>query len=77
MTCYFRHMQKIFEIAGIKITNANKGEIDRIIHKLVGIEYKNCSTTWKEVKKRLAENEERFITKLKESVKNGEEIMDD
>ena len=77
MTCYFRHMQKIFEIAGIKITNANKGEIDRIIHKLVGIEYKNCSNTWKEVKKRLAENEERFIIKLKESVKSGEEIMDD
>ena len=27
---------------------------------MVGIEYKNCSATWKEVKKRIAEDEKDF-----------------
>ena len=52
--------------AGVEVTSENKREIDRIIHNFVGVEYKNCSATWKEVKKRIAEDEEGFITLLKE-----------
>jgi hypothetical protein len=65
MTCYFRHLQPIFEKAGIKVTTENKKELDKIIHSIVKVEYKNCPTTWKEVKKLIAEDEDNFVSKLK------------
>jgi ribosomal protein L23 len=67
MTCYFRHLQDVFKKAGIEVTKENKREIDRAIHGIVGVEYKNCSATWKEVKKRKAEDEEGFASGLKEA----------
>jgi predicted Fe-Mo cluster-binding NifX family protein len=66
MTCYFRHLQQIFSKAGIKVTDANKRDVDKAIHKIVGVEYKNCSATWREVKKRIVENEADFISQLKQ-----------
>jgi len=51
MSCYFRHMSGIMEEAGVTITKENKKDIDRALHSLVGVEYKNCSATWKELKK--------------------------
>ena len=68
MTCYFRHIQHIFRKAGIEVTKANRREIDSVIHGLVGVEYKNCPATWKEVKKRIAEDEEGFVFELKEKL---------
>jgi len=68
MTCYFRHLQYIFKKAGIEVTNENKREIDKAIHNIVGVEYKNCSTTWREVKKRIAEDEEGFVSRLKKAL---------
>jgi len=65
MTCYFRHLKPIFEKAEITITKENKKDIDRIIHSIVGVEYKNCPATWKEVKKRIAEDEKSFVNTLK------------
>ena len=65
MTCYFRHLRSTFEKTGITITKENKRDVDRIIHKIVEIDYKNCSATWKEVKKRIAEDEESFVKQLK------------
>lgn len=65
MTCYFRHLNVLFQKAGITITPENKKEVDRAIHSIVGVEYKNCSATWKEVKKEIIENEENFVNKLK------------
>jgi hypothetical protein len=65
MTCYFRHLKPIFEKAEIIITKENKKDIDRIIHSIVGVEFKNCPATWKEVKKRIAEDEESFVNTLK------------
>jgi hypothetical protein len=65
MTCYFRHLKTIFEKTGITITKENKQDIDRVIHSIAGVEYKNCSATWKEVKKRIAEDEESFVNMLK------------
>ena len=67
MTCYFWHLQHLFKKVGIEVTNDNKQEIDRIIHGLVGVDYKNCPATWREVKKRIAEDEERFVSELKEA----------
>jgi uncharacterized protein with HEPN domain len=65
MTCYFRHLKTIFEKTGITITKENKQDIDRVIHSIAGVEYKNCSATWKVVKKRIAEDEESFVNMLK------------
>jgi hypothetical protein len=64
MTCYFRHLNSYFEKAGINITKENKKDIDRIIHDIVGVKYKNCSATWKEVKKKISEDENEFINTL-------------
>ena len=68
MTCYFRHIQHVFKKAGTEVTSENKREIDRVIHGIVGVEYKNCPATWREVKKRMAENEEGFVSKLREAL---------
>ena len=72
MTCYLRHLKPIFEKAGIIVTKENKQDIDRAIHRIVKTNYKNCPTTWKEVKNRIAENEEKFVNMLKsELTKNN------
>jgi len=68
LTCYFRHLHDLFDKAGINVTDENKRQIDRIIHDIVRVEYKNCSATWKEVKKRIAEDEETFISQLKKAL---------
>jgi len=68
MTCYFRHLKDIFEKANVTVTKDNKQQIDKIIHSIVGTDYKNCSATWKEVKKHLAEDETKFVNTLKEMV---------
>jgi len=65
MTCYFRHLREVFEKAGIEVTNQNKREIDRIIHGIVGVEYKSCPAAWREVKKRIADDEQAFVSSLR------------
>jgi len=67
LTCYFRHLREVFKKAGIEVTNENKREIDRVIHGIVGVEYKSCPAAWREVKKRIAEDEQVFISGLKEA----------
>lgn len=57
MTCYFRHLRELLEEAGITVTKDNKMVIDEAVHKVVGVKYKDCPSAWKEVKKRIAENE--------------------
>ncbi len=68
MTCYFRHLKEIFEKAGIVVTNENKRDIDKVIHGIVGVSYKDCPSTWREVKKRIADDEEEFVSELKKSL---------
>ena len=69
MTCYFRHLNVFFEKAGITIAKENKKDVDRAIHSIVGIEYNNCSAIRKEVKKKIAEDEENFVNNLKKELK--------
>lgn len=66
MTCYFRHLQEIFKKAGIEVTKENKQDIDRVIHRIVGVEYKNCPVAWREVKRSIVADEEGFVSTLKE-----------
>jgi len=68
VTCYFRHLNEVFKKAGITVTKENRQEIDKAIHKIVGVKYKSCPEVWKEVKKRLAEDEEAFVSALKEAL---------
>lgn len=70
-TCYFRHLGEIFTKAGIDVTKENRQELDKIIHHIVSVEYKDCPAAWREVKKRIAEDEERFVSKLREEWKKG------
>ena len=70
MTCYFRHLQDIFGKADISVTTENKQELDRVIHSIVGVKYKDCQRTWSEVKKRIAQDEEAFILALREAASN-------
>ena len=53
----------------LEITQENKKEVDRKIHEYLGVEYKNCSQTWKLIKERRAENPEQFISDLKTALK--------
>jgi len=69
MTCYFRNMKETFDEIGLEVTQENKKEIDRVIHNLVGVKYKDCSSTWREVKKRRSEDEGEFMRALKQALK--------
>jgi hypothetical protein len=70
MTCYFRHLKDVFQKAGITVTPQNKQQIDKTIHAIVNVEYKNCPATWQQVKKRLAEDETGFVATLKNAWNN-------
>ncbi len=71
MTCYFRHLNEVFKKAGIEVTSQNKRDIDKVVHSIVGVEYKNCPAAWREVKRRLAEDEKAFVLRLQEDVKKA------
>ncbi len=70
VTCYFRHMGEVFKKAGIEVTRENRQQIDRIIHGIVGVEYKNCPAAWRQVKQRMAEDEAGFVAMLKTAWNN-------
>jgi hypothetical protein len=74
LTCYFRHIKQVFTKAGIVVTGQNKREIDKAIHDIVGVKYKNGSATWREVKKKIASDEENFISKLKKATSHCIEL---
>ena len=72
MSCYFRHMKDVLEEVGIEVTKDNKKDIDRIIHGLVDMTYKDCSPTWKKVKEHIKTDEtarSQFIKHLKKEIK--------
>jgi len=64
-------MKDVFAEVGVAATKENKKEYDRKIHELLGVEYKNCSSTWKLVKSRLAEDRDGFIGQLKAELVTG------
>ena len=72
MSCYFRHLDEIFKEIDLEIIKENKKDVDKAIHNIVNIEYKNCPDTWKKVKEILqSENKKQkleFIAKLKKEL---------
>ena len=74
MSCYFRHMKDVLDEAGVEVNKENKKDIDRKIHKMVDVEYKDCSPTWKAVKEHIKGDEKarsQFIERLKKSLRKG------
>jgi len=64
-------MKDILEEAGIEVTPANKKQIDRAIHQVVGVAYKNCPETWKQLKQQLTGNDQArqdFISQFKSAL---------
>jgi len=60
-------MKDILEEVNVEITPQNKKEIDEILHGLAGVEYKNCSPTWKKIKKMIKGDEtskDEFVARL-------------
>jgi len=70
VTCYFRHLKEVFKKASIEVTPQNRTEIDRVIHDIVGVKYKNCPAAWRQTKNRLAQDQAGFVSKLKEALNN-------
>jgi hypothetical protein len=70
VTCYFRHLAEVFKKAGIEVTPQNRHKVDRIIHDIVDVDYKNCPATWRHVKNRLAQDEAGFVSTLKKAWNN-------
>jgi hypothetical protein len=64
-------MKDVLDEVGVEITPENKKEIDRILHGIAGVEYKNCSPAWKKIKEMVKgdpADRERFIKELKSAV---------
>jgi hypothetical protein len=71
MSCYFRHLKDILAEAGVQATPSNKKQIDQAIHKIVGVEYKNCPVAWKALKQQIIGDEQKrreFIKKLRKAL---------
>jgi len=72
MSCYFRHLKDILNEAGIEVTPSNRKQIDRIMHNILGVTYKDCPATWKRLKQEIVGNEQKqqdFIKKLQNAVR--------
>jgi hypothetical protein len=64
-------MKDVLDEVGVTITPDNKKEIDRILHGIVDVEYKNCSPAWKKIKEMVRGEEaerDRFVKKLKAAI---------
>jgi uncharacterized protein with von Willebrand factor type A (vWA) domain len=65
-------MKNILHQAGIEVTPSNKKDIDQALHRIVGVSYKDCPSTWKRLKQELAGDEQRqreFIQKLQDALR--------
>ena len=72
MSCYFRQLNEIFAKAGINVTPGNRKQIDKLIHQLVGTNYKDCPGTWRKLKQEIMLDDKKrqeFIVKLRNAVK--------
>jgi hypothetical protein len=61
-------MKAVLDELGIDVTPQNKKEIDRILHGLADVEYKNCSPAWRAIKAQIKGDEATraaFVERLK------------
>lgn len=79
MSCYFRHIKDLFDEAGLEITPDNKKDVDRTIHKMVGVDYKDCSAAWKRVKAEFLTDDKvrkKFVGRLKRLAACAKPLME-
>jgi len=72
MSCYFRHLEKVFKEAGIDVNSINKKQVDQAIHDIVGVNYKDCPATWRKLKHEILSDEQKrrdFIARLQSTVR--------
>ena len=72
MSCYFRHLKDVLNEAGLEITPGNKKQVDRAIHEIVGVTYKDCPATWRKLKQEIMGDEQKrqdFIQKLQSAIR--------
>jgi hypothetical protein len=65
-------MKDIFEVAGISVNPTNKKEIDRALHQIVDVNYKDCPNTWKALKQTMLSDEQKrheLIQKLQAAIR--------
>ncbi len=67
MSCYFRHLKEILAEAGIDVSTVDKKALDKAIHAIVNVQYKNCPEAWQAIKTgtAAAAGRRRFIESLK------------
>ena len=54
------------------VTSGNKKQVDRAIHDMVGVTYKDCPTTWKKLKQEIVGDEQKrreLIKKLQNAIR--------
>lgn len=71
MSCYLRHLKDILAEAGVEVTPGNKRQVDQAIHRIVGVEYKDCPVAWKALKQQIMDDEQKrrdFVAKLKNAL---------
>ena len=71
MSCYFRHLKELFSEAGIDVNAGNRKQVDQALHKIFGVEYKDCSSTWKKLKQELAADQakrQELVKKLQKAL---------
>lgn len=61
MSCYFRHLKEVMAEAGIEVTPANRKEVDRVLHEIAGVDYKDCPGAWKNLKRQMASEADRAV----------------
>ncbi len=70
MSCYLHHIKDVLAEAGIELTAANRKQIDRAVHQIVGVAYKDCPVTWKRLKAEIRGDDlkkQEFIRQLRDA----------
>lgn len=73
MSCYFRHIKDVMEEVGVEITPANKKEVDRVLHGIAGVPYKDCSSAWKQIREMVKGDpgkREEFVMRLRSALRD-------
>ena len=61
MSCYLRHLNDVLAEAGIEVTPANKKDVDRALHEIAGVAYKDCPNAWRNLKSQMANEAGRAV----------------
>ena len=72
MSCYLRHLNQVFNTAGIKVTAENRKKADLAVHRIMGTVYKDCPLTWKKLKDEVLSDEKKrsaFLARMKQEMK--------